>query len=385
MEDFPYLSTHRLFALLDAEDTAPNQPKVYLKGHKIYRYWVMASVPNKFHARSQPVLSAVSSAIQVARRRLKLRRPLRVVVALSGGEDSRVLLHALSLLAHTEGVELLVAHLNHNLRAESAAEAQFAEKIAADYQLPFRVLHAPERPLRENLEGWAREVRYAFLYQVLESWPGDLIATAHHADDLAETLLFRVLTGRLGTSAHTISTLDLERRLFRPLITVEKGSVADFSKLHQLEFVVDESNFDTQRTRNRIRHDLIPKLKEDYNPSLTETLAEVASRLSEDEEYLRMEVMSAFDSLTDIGEPGAVSFKEVTAQPQAILWRVLQEFVEQTFGPDTGKVGYHAWKRLMNTLTRFEGGVSTIELGFGLRVEITKETLQFSYNGSNRR
>ena len=220
----------------------------------------MSTVPNKFHARSQPVLSAVSSAAQIAKRRLVLRRPLRVVVALSGGEDSRVLIHALNILSQTEGIELLAAHINHNLREESAEEAKFAEKIAADYRLPFRVFHAPERPQGENLEAWAREVRYAFLYQVLESWPGDLIATAHHADDLAETLLFRVLTGRLGTSAHTISALDCDKRLIRPLISVKKRNITDFSELHQLEFVVDKSNFDTSRTRNRLRHNLIPQL-----------------------------------------------------------------------------------------------------------------------------
>jgi tRNA(Ile)-lysidine synthase len=285
---------------------------------------------------------------------------LKLVVAVSGGEDSHVLLHALRLFHRKGDVELVAAHLDHGLRDQSAQEAEFVLALADEYGLPVHAARAPALPSKENVEAWARNVRYAFLEEVRQSSGADFIVTAHHMNDQAETLLFRLITGRALSDTRGIAECDLSRRVIRPLLNVPKQEIEDYSCRHALRFVVDGSNFDQARTRNRIRQDLLPRLLQDYNPQAIAALAGLSARLAEDERALDAAAARA------AAEPLLLLHRE---QP-ALAWRVLAEQAAAQLGERAQRLGYKAYKEILSLLATTRSRNRRIDVGQGICCDI---------------
>ncbi len=223
------------------------------------------------------------------------------VVALSGGPDSVALVLLLSAL--TDGgelpLELCLAHLNHALRgAEADAEEAFCREFARERRLPIETeradVRAAARRHGRSIEAAARDARYAFLGRVAQKVGAAAIATAHHADDGAETVLLRIIRGAgitgLGALApdRPLSPLNPTVRVVRPLLELRKAELVAFLREKGQPFCADSSNLDTRYTRNRIRHVLIPALERDYpafsvgSPCALNTSAVEASRLFEE-------------------------------------------------------------------------------------------------------
>lgn len=208
-----------------------------------------------------------------------LRRGDRVVVAVSGGGDSTALLHVLARLAPRLDIELHAHGVDHGLRPGAGAELDLAERLAGDLGVPFSrsVLHVGEGG---NLQARARAARYAALDAVAESIGALWVATAHHENDRAETILMRILR---GTSPRGLAILPAasERRL-RPLIRSPASAIVMHLARHGLSFATDPSNQNPRFLRTRIRHELIPLL-EDLNPGATAHLNLLADEWSEPE------------------------------------------------------------------------------------------------------
>ena len=202
-----------------------------------------------------------------------------VVCAVSGGADSIALLWALYLLKEEWNLNLSAAHFNHGLRgAESDADEAFVRDFCAGYGIALTVGSAEVKPGKKGLEAAARDARYAFL----NTLPGK-IATAHTADDNAETILMHLVrgTGLKGLGG----IMPRNGRIIRPMLPVTRQDVEEFLLEYAVEYRNDSSNFRDDFLRNRLRHHVMPLLKEE-NPRLAENLSAMALRLRQDEETL---------------------------------------------------------------------------------------------------
>lgn len=316
---------------------------------------------------AEKVLQAASAVLLDARavRRFGMERPLRLVVGCSGGEDSVVLVHALYVLSKNQPLEVTVCHLNHGLRTESAEEEVFVSQFVGSLGLPFKLFRAPVAPARENLEAWGRARRYEFFRAVREEIGADFIATAHHANDLSETLLSRLFSARLATDAYTLVEVDSDRGVLRPLLSVSKQAVNDYARFNELQFVVDSSNFDISRTRNRIRHELLPVLERDFNPKIHASLSMFAERLSNDERELWGQAKKIFETASGLFAPA-----DLGALPKSFQWRVLALLAENHLGVEARKMGFRALSEAAElacaSASSGSNEVKQLDMGFGI-------------------
>lgn len=202
------------------------------------------------------------------------------MVAFSGGPDSLALLLAAKRQVPRLGLGLVAAHLDHALDAGSAGRAERARQLALELEVPFcgHRLEA-ERPATESREAFARRARYDFLEAVAARHGARLIATAHHADDQAETVLLRLLFGSgldgLGGIA-PVRPLGATL-LVRPLLTIRRRELRSYLDAAALEPILDPTNFDQQVPRNRVRHALLPHLAHSTESKSTEYKSAPAS------------------------------------------------------------------------------------------------------------
>ncbi len=269
----------------------------------------------------------------------------RVLVAVSGGADSLVLLHVLVALREAHKLMLHVATLDHGLRGvASAADAAFVRATAAAWGVPVTVGRADVAQFARDrglgTEEAARQVRYAFLARVARAAGADRIAVGHHRDDQAETVLLHVLRGSgidglrgmlplavlpvaAGSAEAEHVTLDpspgesapLESAaplyLVRPLLDLPRAAIEAYAAAHGLQPRDDVTNRDPAYRRNRLRHAIIPKL-EALNPNLRATLARMADVLRVDADRLRVAGEAAFTRVLREQRPDVVVFDRAT-------------------------------------------------------------------------
>lgn len=201
----------------------------------------------------------------------------RILVAVSGGGDSMALLHVLARLAPRFGIELHAHGVNHGLRAAASQELDLAQALALRLGIPFSCsLLALEEG--GNLQARARQARYTALDSVAETIGARWVATAHHANDRAETVLMRILRGT-SRRGEALLPAASERRL-RPFIRSSSSAIALHLGRHGLVHASDPSNRDPRFLRTRIRHELIPLLEE-LTPGATDHLNLLADEWSE--------------------------------------------------------------------------------------------------------
>lgn len=233
------------------------------------------------------------TALTLARRALvdeaRLARSSRLIVAVSGGIDSMVLLHVLSRLRAKLGFELFAEGVDHGLRAAASQELDRAEQFARELGVPFartRVSLASGG----NLQARARNARYEALRARAAELEATLIATAHHADDRAETVLLRLLR---GTSPAGLGVLPVRSAdLVRPLIRARRADIEAHARRHSVPFCEDPSNRDPRFLRVRVRHELLPLLTE-LAPGIVASLTALADELSEPAPQTPPEVQGA--------------------------------------------------------------------------------------------
>ena len=234
-----------------------------------------------------------------------------VVCAVSGGADSVALLFALYLLRDKLGICLEAAHFNHHLRGgESDRDEAFVRKLCDRYDIPLHLGGGEICPGKKGLEAAARDARYGFL----RSLPGKL-ATAHTADDNAETVLMHLIrgTGLKGLGGIT----PVHGNVIRPMLRVSRQDVEAFLEEWCLPHIEDSSNATDAFLRNRIRHHVMPLLAAE-NPKIAENLSQMALRLRLDEEFLSQKTNS-----TTL--PAVESLKTM---PKALRSRHLEAFLK---------------------------------------------------------
>lgn len=271
-----------------------------------------------------------------------------VVVAVSGGADSLALLHVLNELRPRLGCRLHVATLDHGLRGEAgAADARFVADIAAQWGLPVTVdgvdVPALMAQTGQGVEAAARQARFAFLAQVAHETGATLVATAHHANDQAETILLHLLrgTGLRGLSGMALRTTlpgFPEITLIRPLLETSRGEIEAYCQQHSLSPRSDETNRDTDLRRNRIRHDILPQLMT-INPQIVSALVHLGESAAADLDYLAEQFSPVIASSIQENERITISRAYFAAlhpalQRRFVLWAAAQLGSEETIGYD---------------------------------------------------
>ena len=209
------------------------------------------------------------------RRKIQACAPLqgakRLLVAVSGGPDSVVLLDSL----HREGFSVVVAHCNFHLRGEASdADAIFVSSLADKYQVAYCQADFDTEKVAEerkvSIEMAARDLRYEWFEQMANEYNCDLIAVAHNADDVVETFFLNLTR---GTGLQGLSGMaELRGRIVRPLLQVSREQIMEYIAENELEYRIDATNLETVYTRNKIRHNVVSQLME-INPSFLETMA----------------------------------------------------------------------------------------------------------------
>lgn len=232
----------------------------------------------------------------------------RILVACSGGLDSVSLLHLFSEVSATQGITLEVGHVDHGLRAaESDADWLSVRALAQHLDLPVHRAHVDPRAhrrghpsrTRPTLQEAARDLRYRALLDLAEQSEIDCVATAHTANDQAETVLMRVLRGTGPDGLTGIPERSFEGRVVRPLLGIERSALERRARERDWTWREDSSNQSDRYARNRLRRHWLPGLSEEFNPALTRALCRLADTQRADsawlEELLAAEVRRRFE------------------------------------------------------------------------------------------
>jgi tRNA(Ile)-lysidine synthase len=298
-----------------------------------------------------------------------------VLVAASGGLDSTVLAHALAAGAPRLGIQVALGHVHHGLRgAEADADQAAVAAQAAALGLPLAVRRVDPRArragrssrARPTLQEAARELRYAALREMAAELGASRIATAHHADDQAETVLLRLLRGTGPDGLAGIPERSPDGLLVRPLLRLSREALRGYAEAHGLCWREDSSNGSRRYARNRLRAEWLPGLAADFNPQLLRVVADLAEAQRRDTEWIAALVTQEAEAR--FSREGAWLRIDATgwrALPEALGRRLAREALARC------GAGRHASRVHLERMQVFLGssrGGARLELPAGLRL-----------------
>ena len=329
--------------------------------NKVIKFvFVMTKTPLKVY---RDLIYTVKQSLNEARLLCGLapEQVMTIVLAVSGGEDSVVLLDVMSKWKSGFNIDFIVAHVNHGFRSESEEEERFVQGLAQKYGCRIYTKRAPTLPPQVNQEAWARNFRYQFFSDVVNQSHAHYLATAHHQEDQAETLLARMFSGRAKTRIGTIQRLSSERKIVRPFLQVSKQAITDYRTRYSLSFREDTSNFDQRYQRNWLRHTILPLVKARINLSVASSLCDCAGRIEDDESYLWQEA-----------EKYRREQQDILALPNVVGWRVLYLVAQQELGDRALALSYTSLQKCLCLLTQRPANRSYLELEDGICFALIK-------------
>lgn len=258
-----------------------------------------------------------------------------IVAAVSGGVDSMLLIHLLKRFSTAVPVRLFVAHVNYGLRGkESNADERLVREVSSALGLECFVKRARLRQ-NENLQDLAREVRYKFFEEVADRNNASVIATAHHMDDQAETLLLHIIrgSGLAGLSGMRPRFKKKKITIVRPLLFATKKEILAAAESSGIEYRTDATNLLPKYSRNALRHLLLPELAK-HNPRIVHSLAALAERAFIDNEALDLTAHEAFSQIASESSKERVALRrrEYAHLPEGLRRRVLRIAFEELTG-----------------------------------------------------
>ncbi|MEP6698864.1 MAG: tRNA lysidine(34) synthetase TilS [Verrucomicrobiota bacterium] len=254
----------------------------------------------------------------------------RYLIGVSGGRDSIALLHALSELGYGR---LVVCHLNHQLRGRaSGADARFVQRFAAGYDVELVVESIDVRALaatkKMSVETAARHARYSFFARIAKRKRCRTVFLAHHADDLAETLLINLFRGAGGAGLSGMREIatrridGVELTIVRPFLDVWRSEIDEYVRRHRLKFREDASNQDLTPLRNRVRHRIIPYIEKQFGRKVRPSLWRAAAIAADEREWM--------DECVQREQPEAEQLDagKLRVQPRALQRRIIQKWLQ---------------------------------------------------------
>jgi len=260
----------------------------------------------------------------------------KVLLGVSGGPDSLAMLDLFFKYRNYFGIKIAAVHLDHLFRDESASEADFVEKKAAELEIDFyrKKVDVPKISAEEKLspEAAARQERFKFFREIYFKENFDLLALAHHRDDQVETVLLNIFRG-----AGLRGLSGIEKRLsingveiIHPLLNLNKEEILNYCRENELEPRIDKSNQQNIYIRNIIRNKILPIIEQEINPSVREVIARNAELIGEEENYLNLKAQEKFEkALIEMDEQSlSLDLEKLQKMHQVIRRRVLRTAFE---------------------------------------------------------
>ena len=219
-----------------------------------------------------------------------------VIIATSGGPDSMVLLTLLLAVKKEKNLKLVCAHVNHKLRKESDDEAEMVKKYCEKENIIFEYMTIDK--YKGNTENYARAKRYEFFDKLIKKYSSPYLLTAHHGDDLTETIMMRLIRGSSlkGYAGFSEITEKNGYKIYRPLITKTKAELLNYAKENNVPYAIDQTNESDNYTRNRIRKYILPTLKKE-NKNVHLKFLEFSKTIYETEEYFEKVLVKKIEKI----------------------------------------------------------------------------------------
>jgi tRNA(Ile)-lysidine synthase len=301
-----------------------------------------------------PFLESLSQGLKLC----KLENQ-KLLVAVSGGADSVALLRGLLELQSRNPFEILVGHLNHQLRgAESQADADWLNNLCDQLNVPIIQQTANVAALSaersETLEESARKIRYEFLQQTANEHACQTIITAHTADDQVETILHHIIrgTGLSGLRGmQTVRKLRNGSTLARPMLDISRQQVENYLAEIKQDYRQDISNQDESFTRNRIRHSLLPLLEDNYNTNIRQSLLRLGKIADDSQSTIETLAAELLEKALEERTPEICRLNCAILQksPRHLVREALRILWAELNWPRQ-KMGFQEWDRLYNLI-----------------------------------
>lgn len=318
-----------------------------------------------------------------------------IVIGLSGGPDSLTLLHLFSHIKDQYNLKLYAAHINHNLRGEESEEDQkFVEEICDKWGIPLFIENSDINKIAEDkkvsLEEAGRQVRYDFFERVRIKTDSNKISVAQNKNDNAETILMRITR---GTGIEGLSGIKPVRdNIIRPLIEIGRDEIENYCSENNLQPRIDSTNFKKIYTRNKIRLELIPYIKNEFNPKIIDTINRMGILVDTDNNFILQCAKDALNEviIKDTKEYIKISREKLSKLHVAVISRIIRVIIEKHCG-NVIDIEYVNIDKAIEFINKARTG-SSIDLPKGLKLKrnynefiISTEKkdstdLNFSYN-----
>ncbi len=298
----------------------------------------------------------------------------KILIGFSGGSDSVLLTTLLLKFKKTFKIkDIVLAHINHLLRGEDSFEDEkFCKEFAKKHNLKIFIkrvdINSIVQKEKKSIEQVAREERYKFFNEILKKEDLNKIATGHHLSDLAETMTLWFIQGnKKGLKGFKAK----EGNIIRPLYFLKKEEITNYLKKNKIHYRTDISNVETKFLRNKVRHEVIPKMKE-INPSLEDSLLKLSNFLHIDDEFLEIESDKILSQLNE-----KIDINQLKKYHLAIIYRVLQKWIEK-------KTDVYISYSQLNELLKILNVGGTKKINIGKDYLVVKEYNNISIKKSNQ-
>ena len=299
-----------------------------------------------------------------------------IVIGVSGGADSMALLMSLAGLRHELGVQLHAVHFNHRFRLESGRDESFVAQWCKQLNIPLTVGRRPGQKIRHLSEDDARKMRFKFFVKTAIGLQAQSVALAHTRNDLAETVLMRLMR---GSGLYGLRAI-LPRRCIegvtfvRPLMGITRQDVEDYLKVRKIPFCTDATNRSKKYERNRVRLELLPLLASEYNPQIINALSDLAATAGEDYEFLSMHAHEQFKKSCIVSKKKVkMDLTRVKRQHPAILRLMFRQMVE-SLTKDPAALTFEHIHALENLAAQSSEGA--VDLSHHLKAKKTQKFLE---------
>lgn len=268
----------------------------------------------------------------------------KLVLGVSGGPDSISMLNVLREIAEDETIDLkfqiVVSHINHNIRKEAKEDEEFVKKYCDENNIKFFSKSIDVEKIANNskigIEEAGRKVRYEFFDEVLNKTNSNKIAIAHNKNDKVETMIMNVLrgSGLLG-----LKGIEPKRgKYIRPLIEIEREKIEEYCEEKNLNPRIDKTNFDNTYSRNKVRNVVIPYIKQEFNPNIIKTLDRLSELVKEEDTYVEKQVEKAYKEIFIEGNNGEIilNLKKFNNYEKVIKSRIVLYTITRLFGSSKG-------------------------------------------------